>query len=77
MVGALCGAGNFQYFTAFFPPCSVCMCRYSNVCGFALSWNNLLFLMHFSQRDSADSWLEVVTEMGNYYGFIIEEVYKK
>lgn len=33
--------------------------------------------MHFSQRDSADSWLEVVTEMGNYYGFTIEEVYKK
>lgn len=33
--------------------------------------------MHFSQRDSADSWLEVVTEMGNYYEFILEEVYRK
>lgn len=32
--------------------------------------------MHFSQRDSADSWLEVVTQMGNYYEFILEEVYK-
>lgn len=32
--------------------------------------------MHFSQRDSADSWLEVVAQMGNYSEFILEEVYQ-
>lgn len=32
--------------------------------------------MHFSQRDLADSWLEVVTKIWDYYRFILEEVYK-
>lgn len=32
--------------------------------------------MHFSQRDSADSWLKVVTQIWDYYEFILEEVYK-
>lgn len=31
---------------------------------------------HFSQRDSADSWLKVVPQIWNYFEFILEEVYK-
>lgn len=38
--------------------------------------HNLLFEMHFSQRDGADSWLEVATKIWNYWEFILGEVYK-
>lgn len=83
-LGAVVGAPvvlvilNILQLFFFFPPV-LCVCIDILMCVLSTRLyiiHNLLFEMHFSQRDSADSWLEVATKIWNYWEFILGEVYK-